>query len=100
LRQAEQARLGVAGLGQRGDGADFDKAETEGRQTVYAVAIFVEAGGEADRIGKGQSHHGARIVRDAIGDDAAQAKWIRVTQAAQREIMGSFRVDLEQRGAE
>ena len=58
--------LRVARLRQRGDGADLDEAETERRQPVYAVSILVESGGEADRIGKGEPHHGARVVGRAL----------------------------------
>ena len=72
--QAEQARLGVAGLGQRGDGADLDEAESKCRQTVYVFAILVESGGKSDRVGECQPHHGARIVRYARCGDAAKAK--------------------------
>ena len=51
-RQAEQARLGVAGLRLRGDGADLDEAEAEREQRVDALGVLVEAGGEAERAGK------------------------------------------------
>ncbi len=50
--QAEQARLGIAGLRARGDAADLDEAEALTQHGVGHFAILVEAGGQPDRIGK------------------------------------------------
>jgi len=58
------------------------EAEAERREPGYAFAVFVEPGGEADRVGKAQSHHGARIVRRALREETAQAQRMRGIQSA------------------
>jgi len=50
--------------GVAGDRAYLDKAEAECRQAVYAVAVLVQSGGQADGLGK-SAHQSARIVRGA-----------------------------------
>ena len=50
LGQPEEARLRVAGLRARRDGAAFDEAEAERREAVDVRGVLVEAGGEADPV--------------------------------------------------
>lgn len=52
LRQAEQARPGIARLRSRSDGADLDEAETELAEPVDGVAVLVQARGQPHRVGK------------------------------------------------
>jgi hypothetical protein len=54
LGEAEQPRLRIARLRQRGDRADLGEAEPEGEQRVGYFAVLVEPGGHAERVGKGQ----------------------------------------------
>ena len=51
-RQPEETRGGVARLRLRGDGADFGVAETQCAPGVEPGAVFVEAGGQAQRPGE------------------------------------------------
>ncbi len=54
FEEAEQAGLGIAGLGQWRQCSEFNKAEAEGKETAGRLGILVETGGDTDRIGKGQ----------------------------------------------
>jgi len=58
LRQPEQARLGVAGLGAGRDRADFDKAEAERAERFDVVAVLVQPCCKPTGLGR-SSHHGA-----------------------------------------
>jgi len=99
FRQAEQARLRIAGLRARGDGADFDEAETQREQCIDVLAILVQAGGQADRIGEGQPEHGARHRRDACGQQRRGAGAVGQVQCGQAEAVGALGVEREQEGA-
>ena len=63
--EAEQARLRVSGLRDRGHGADLDMPETESVQTVDAHGILVEPGRDTERRVEGQSErlHAQRRIR-------------------------------------
>ena len=67
LDQPEDARLGVAGLRLRRDGADLGKAEAEPEQRVRHLGILVVAGRNAERIGKGEAGDGLRQPRIGSG---------------------------------
>jgi hypothetical protein len=54
-RQTEETRRGIAGLRVAGDSANFDKAEPKRAERIGCFAIFVEAGGQADRVAKRQT---------------------------------------------
>ena len=98
--QAEQARLGVAGLRARRDGADFDEAEAERGQRVDVVAVLVQPGGQADRVGEGQSHHGAGRCFDARREQAQQAQPVGIPDGTHAEAVGGFSVEAEKHGAD
>jgi hypothetical protein len=51
LRQPEEARLRIAGLRSRRDGAALDEAEPERGESVDVRGVLVESGGEPDRWG-------------------------------------------------
>src|SRR5256886_15358913 len=59
----EDTRLRVSGLRFRCDGAALDEAEPECGPGGNCHAILVEAGGETDRIGEGQTENGRRFGR-------------------------------------
>ena len=52
----KQARLWVARLGPRGDGADLHVAKTQAPERVNAASFFIKASGEADAVGEGEAH--------------------------------------------
>ena len=54
LAEAEQARLGIAGLGPGRDRAAFDEAEAEARQAAQGLAVLVQTRRQTDRIGQVQ----------------------------------------------
>ena len=62
LRQAEHARLGVARLRLRRDGADLDEAEAHGAQAIDAARVLVQPGGQADAVRKRQAGQLDRVV--------------------------------------
>ena len=64
-RETKQARARIAGLRQRRHRTDLGKAEAERKRCFNRLAVLVEAGGKADRIGKIEAkrlHREARIV--------------------------------------
>ncbi len=61
--QPEQARARIAGLRLRRHGPDLDKAEAEPQERVRHLAMLVEAGRHADRIGKIEAEHPHRQPR-------------------------------------
>ena len=65
--EAEQARLRVAGLRARRDGAGLDVAEAEGPERVDVRGVLVHAGGEPHRVAEGEAHGLHRQVGDAAG---------------------------------
>ena len=54
-RQAKDARAWIARLRTRREGAEFHEAEAEPRPGGDALGIFVETGGEADRVREGEA---------------------------------------------
>ena len=87
LFEAEQPRFRIAGLRPRGDGADLDKPEPEASHRFGHSGIFVEAGGQPDRVRKVQPPQALRqdwrvgLSRIAIGHEAAQPR----LEGSQRE---------------
>ena len=55
------------------DGADFEEAEAQFGQTVDVIAVLVQAGSEADRIGKLEAHDVDRARCDRLGHQAGDA---------------------------
>ena len=53
--EAKQSRSRISGLRMISDRSRFDKTKTEGGEWLQGDAIFIEAGGETDRIGERQS---------------------------------------------
>ena len=53
--ESKQARLWIAGLRPRSDGADFDEPEAQTEQRIRYLRIFVEPCGKTDRIGEFES---------------------------------------------
>ena len=88
LIEPEEARLRVAALGQRRDGARFDKAEAQGQHRIDDARILVEPGGETDRIAELQPHDGGG-EDGIVGFGAVSGET--VFQSAQGRVVGAFR---------
>ena len=54
-RIPESSRPGIARLGVQRDGTDLDMTKAQGRRRRPGAAVFVEAGGEPDRVGEFQT---------------------------------------------
>ena len=52
LEETKDARARVAWLGKRSERPDLDKAKSQRQRRVERLGVLIEAGGEADRIGK------------------------------------------------
>jgi hypothetical protein len=72
LWQAKETRLGVSGLGSGSDSANFDEGESQPAKGVDGVSLFVEAGSEADRVLKRQSHAFDRLGWRHLGSKGSQ----------------------------
>ena len=99
LRQAEHARLRVAGLGPRRDGAHLDKAEAHGAQAIDAPAVFVQPRRQADAVGKAQARHRHRIVHPGLLPQALQRRALKGGDGIHRQVVGPLGVKPEQEGA-
>jgi ribose 5-phosphate isomerase A len=97
--QAEHAGLGVAGLGQWRDGADFHKAKAHGAQAVDTAGVFVQASSHAHAVGKRQPRQGDGIVHLAVA--VGQLEWVALAgrQAGHGDVVGDFGVQIEQNAA-
>ena len=94
LRQAEKAGLGVAGLGQGGDGAHLHKAEAEAKQGVRRLRALVIARSHAQRIGEVETAGAdpqARVFK-AQGDRRHHP------QGEDRGAVGGFRLQRVEQG--
>jgi len=99
LRQAEHARLGIAGLRFRRDRADLDEAEAHGCEGVDAACVLVEPGGKADLVGKAQPCQRDRVFHARGRVDAGQRRVLRAGQPVEREFVRMLRVEAEQERA-
>ena len=62
LGDAKQTRFWVSRLGTGRNRADFDKAEAKRRKRLDMLAILVQSGSQAYRIGKIQAHDSSRLA--------------------------------------
>ncbi len=92
MRQAEHARLGVARLRARRDGADLDEAEAQRGEAVDVGTVLVEARGQAYRIGEIDAHHGAFVGR-RFAEQSGQAAGGGAFQRRQGQVVGRFGVE-------
>ena len=92
LRQAEHARLRVAGLRARRHRADLDEAEAERGQRVDVFAVLVEPGGQADGVGKVKPHHRDRVRLERTGEQAGNAGAVEKIDAGHTQTVGEFGV--------
>ena len=100
-RQAEQPRFWVARLRARRDRAELQESETEIREYRCEVGVLVEAGGEADRIGKRDAHDRERQRGDAPAQQpAATREPVQCTQQGENEMMAALRIQPEQQLSE
>ncbi len=91
--KSEHARPRIAGLRPWRDGADFDETEAQSQQRVRHLGIFVEPGGDADRVRKIQPeypHCQPFIV-------VRRRRERREFQHPDRQTMGVFRLERVQK---
>ena len=90
LGEAIEPLAGIAGLRPRRHRAGLDEAEAERQHGVADLGMLVEAGGEPDRIGKGEIPHRGREDR-VVGlvRRAAEAELERLDG----EAVGALRVE-------
>ena len=96
LRQPEHARLRIAGLRPRRDGADLDEAEAHRRQRVDVRAVLVQPGRQADAVAKAQPHHFDRVVDRAASHQPQRAAARRPIECAERQLVRVFGIEREQ----
>jgi hypothetical protein len=99
LRQAEHARLRVAGLRPGRDRADLDEAEAERGQRVDVRRVLVEPGGEPDRIREVDAEYARRQGLRPARQQRVQAGAISQFDRAQAGTVRGFGVQREQEGA-
>ena len=87
--QAEQAGLGIAGLGPGRHRAHLDEAEAELGKGVDGLAVLVQAGGQADAVGKFQAHHLRRPGGGHLAGDG-QVQRPRGAQGGEGQVVGGF----------
>lgn len=68
--ESEQARFGISGLGMSGDGSNFDKAEPKSLPLIESKAVFIESGGESDRVWECDAEEGFFETGIAIGSSS------------------------------
>ena len=93
--QAEQARLRVARLRPRGDGADFDETETSTVKGADGDGVFVHPGGKAEAVGEGQSHEFNRLAAAVARHERGHPR-----QQGKGAVVGAFGVEAEKERAE
>ena len=96
LRQAEDARLGVARLRTRGNGADLDETEAQLGEAINGIAVLVQAGRQSHGIGELQAHHLHRQAPGRLRQQAIEAQAAAGTDQVDGQFMGGFRGELEQ----
>ncbi|MNK96990.1 hypothetical protein D3C87_1173020 [compost metagenome] len=96
FRQTEQARLRIARLRTRSDGADFDKTETQLRKAVDGRAILVQASRQTHRVRKVQAHDIHRHFCRRLAQQAVEPQTSARADQVQGQIVGSFRGKFEQ----
>ena len=91
FNEAEQARLGVAGLWVAGNGAGFDKGKTQMLQACERLGVFIEAGGKANRMGEVEwAEFGAQVGRNRDGFRRKQLRRDRA-ECPNGQIVSGFR---------
>ncbi len=100
LGQPEQAGLRIARLRARCDGAAFDEAEAERRESVDVRGVLVEAGGESDPVGKVEPHRGDRRGGRARRERLHESEARRGVEARERQVVRRFGIECEEQRAE
>ena len=96
VHQPEDARLVVAGLRLRRDGADLGEAETELQDFLGHLGILVVTGGKPQRIGKGEACD--RLRQPRIGRHMA-GRHQTGFQRLDRQPVGGFGIEEKQAAA-
>jgi hypothetical protein len=100
FRNAEQARPGIAILRPWCDRADFEKTEAQAGQAVNVVAVLVQPGGEANRVGECQPHDLNRAGLYRFDDQAGQTAGVEQRDAAHADTVGGFSIQREEKFAD
>jgi hypothetical protein len=88
---------GLPGWGRGVDGADLEETEAEPGEPVDRLAVLVEAGGQADAVGKAQAHD----VDRACGFGLARRQQLAdEVESLEREVVGVFGVERKQQRAD
>ena len=103
LAQAEQPRLGVAGLGPQRNGAQLQETETEAGQDAGGLAVLIEPGGKAHGVAELYAGHGNGQVlgaRQQAHHGARQGHALRGAGPADHGVMHDFRVKVKKKPAD
>ncbi len=104
LLRAVKARLGVARLGPRGDGANLHRREAEREEAVHRLGVLVQAGGEGHRVGEAQARHldaqvdGGLLQRPLPHPLTERPLPPELAQAGHAQAVGLLRGQQEQQG--
>ena len=99
LFQSKNAWLGVAWLRPWCDGTDLQVTKTHSSQRVQIVAVFVQSSRQSNAVGEIQAEaldRGAGVIAIACADQGTNGSSIHDRQC---QIVGFFRIHLEQDGA-
>src|SRR5690606_28101859 len=94
--KTEQARTRIARLWTGRYGADFKKAKTHRGQRINITAVLVQPCRQANPVLDRQSHQRGR--RGGLRRFFQQAAAVSLLQAVQRQVVGFFRFQQEQKG--
>jgi hypothetical protein len=83
-------------LSARRDRPAFDEAETQRRKAVDMFGILVEAGGDADSIGKAKAHRRHRRRRRRRNEKRCDAQFGRGIEARERCLVRGLGIEREQ----
>ena len=94
--EAEQAGLVLAGLGARRQRSHLHKAESHLAEGADRIRLLVHPGGKAHPVGEFHAQDFHRIGRYATHQEGENAHPFSHAQPEQRQVVGSFRIQLEQ----
>lgn len=101
LGKAEEAGLGIAGLGPGSDGADLDEREPKAAEGVDGVAFLIKSSRESDRVGEGQPHALDWLRGGEFGRKRSKkVGLLGSTKSTQREVVRGLGIKLEEEGLE